>query len=47
MLNKAPFSEDSDADQENHRNHGRRIDGFLNRAQTVSTFGWNGVTATL
>ena len=25
--NNAPLSEDSDADQDNNRNHGRRIDG--------------------
>jgi len=38
MLNKAPFSEDSDADQENHRNHGRRIDGFFKQGSDCQYF---------
>jgi len=46
MLNgdNAPLSEDSDADQENNRNHGRvELMGLgflvLNKSQTVGTFG--------
>jgi len=53
MLNgdNAPLSEDCDAHEEDNRNHGRRIDGHgflvLNKAQTVCTFGWMVVIATL
>ena len=51
MLNgdNAPLSEDSDADQEN--NMGMELIGLgflvLNKAQTIGTSGWNGVTPTL